>query len=106
MPDITITLTDTQAKGIKYVMDRANEQIVLENEAIRARNDTALAADPSAGVEVEKPLHTPKTYVQFVMRSAADSYLETAASEMARERAEKLAALDSTKLAQVDAILA
>lgn len=102
MPDITISLSTKQAAGIKWAVDKANEEIALENAAIQERN----ANLPEGGTpEVEKPLYTNKSYVEFVMGNAADSYLASAGNDIVQSRAEKLAALDATKLAQVDAIL-
>lgn len=102
MPDITITVSVEQAKGVKWAVDRANEQITLDNAAIQARN--AVLAEGEVA-EVEKVLYTNKSYVEFVMQTAADSYLVSAGRDLVNERAEKLAALTDAQLAQVDAIL-
>lgn len=102
MPDITISVSAEQAKGIKWAVDKANAEIAVENAAIVERN--AVLAEGEVA-EVEKPLHTNKSYVEFVMRNAADSYLVSAGRDLVNERAEKLAALNDAQLAQVDAIL-
>lgn len=102
MPDITITLSTKQAQGIKWAVDKANEQIVLDNAAIQERN---AVLEQGEVAEVPKTLYTNKTYVEFVMGTAADSYLASAGNDIVATRRDKLAALDATKLAQVDAIL-
>lgn len=102
MPDITISVSADRAKGIKWAVDKANAEIAAENVAIQERN----ANLPEGGTpEVEKPLYTNKTYVEFVMNNAADSYLVSAGRDLVETRAQKLASLTAEQLAQVDAIL-
>lgn len=98
----TVELNDAQQAGLEHVTDVANEQIERDNEEIRRRNDNrAKDAEP----EQEKELHTPETYLQFVIDRATESYARDAASKTAVDLTEKLKDMPAEKRKQVEALL-
>ena len=67
MIDLT-QLTQEQQWGVEFATLEANKPIQAENEQIAKANETAEEAKPL------KPLYTPQSYLEHVIRVACDSY--------------------------------
>lgn len=67
MIDLT-QLTQEQQWGVEYACLEANKPIQAENEATEKANETAEEQKPL------KPLYTPASYMEHVIRVACDSY--------------------------------
>lgn len=67
MIDLT-QLTQEQLWGVEYACLEANKPIQAENEATEKADETADEAKPL------KPLYTPASYLEHVIRVACDSY--------------------------------
>lgn len=61
-------LTQEQQWGVEFATLEANKPIQAENEQIEKANETADEAKPL------KPLYTPASYMEHVIRVACDSY--------------------------------
>ena len=81
MPLIDLTqLTETQLQGVQYATKVANEPLIKQNEQITAENEK-ITADNEGKPEDEQQalkelvtLYTEESYMEFVIRGAADSY--------------------------------
>ena len=67
MIDLT-QLTQEQQWGVEFATLEANKPIQAENEATEKANETADEPKPL------KPLYTPASYLEHVIRVACDSY--------------------------------
>lgn len=73
-------LTETQLQGVQYATKIANEPLIKQNEQITAENEK-ITADNVGKPENEQQalkelvtLYTEESYMEFVIRSTADSY--------------------------------
>lgn len=102
-------LTETQLQGVQYAMKVANEPLVKQNEQIAAENEK-ITADNEGKPEEEQQalkelvtLYTEESYMEFVVRGAANSYY----SELYRAKEENFKkTLSSLPAEQLDALAA
>jgi hypothetical protein len=70
MIDLT-QLTQEQRWGVEYACMEANKPITTENEQITTSNSNLPEGEEAKPL---KELYTPQTYLEYVMKSACDSY--------------------------------
>lgn len=73
-------LTETQLQGVQYATKVANEPLIKQNEQITAENEKITAENKGKPEEEQQALkelvtlYTEESYMEFVIRGAANSY--------------------------------